>query len=463
MNTSKACRSFGNRHGWEEYSEKLLVEYRQCIEEGKDVAFLEPLIRNVAALPISAYKTDFSDVLFHMLEDAPIRSDYPYEEPDELCDIEKLCRSDIDVTFTMPDEETLRQKIMGAWVGRICGCLLGKPIEGFKKEKIRKILELTDNYPMRDYIRKASFTDQIGKDCEFPYQTHHSLIDSVQDYCPADDDINYMVIAMDLVQRFGRDFTSSDVKWIWLKSQIKDAYCTAERVAYINFVNGFEPHDSALYKNPFREWIGAQIRGDYFGYINPCDPKTAADMAWRDARISHVKNGIYGEMFVAAMIAAAASKEKLPMADLIRVGLASIPATSRLHAEISEMLTDAKAGVDYEGAMAKINAAYDDHDGHDWCHTISNARIVCAALLYGNDDYTDSIGKAVQVGFDTDCNGATVGSIIGMRGGIDCIDKKWYEKLSKGFKTMIFGKEHYSFEDAVEITMHHMPEKEQAK
>jgi ADP-ribosylglycohydrolase len=271
---------------------------------------------------------------------------------------------------------------------------------------------------------------------------------------PVDDDTNYVVLAQRIVEENDRDFESDDVAAAWLKYQSVQSYFTAERIAYINFINCIEPPSSAMYKNVCREWIGAQIRGDYFGYICPGNPEEAAEMAFNDARISHVKNGIYGEMFVSAMIACAAITDNIE--DIIKGGLAQIPASSRLYEAVMKIYDDYKNGVSLEDCHNYIHSQYDEHTDHGWCHTISNAMIVVAGLLYGEGDFGKSICTAVGMAFDTDCNGATVGSILGMRGGIDCIDDYWKKPINNKIYTSIFGVDTVNIEEAVEKTLEHI-------
>lgn len=440
-------------HPWELYSSDLLTEYRQSQEEGKNVAAYEQIFIAVSQLPANTYKEQISDVLFHMAAEAEQIPDYGYIEPSDLDRIHQLCRPLTETAANTKQIRTIpREKIEGAWVGRICGCLLGKPIEGIRTNELIPLLKTSNNYPMHRYIESGDITDELCAAFQFRLQGK-CYADTIS-CAPADDDTNYTVLAAQLVEKCGRNFTSSDVGGIWLESQPKSAYCTAERVAYKNITNGYLPPASALYKNPYREWIGAQIRGDYYGYINPGNPQAAADMAWRDASISHVKNGIYGEMFVAAMIACAAVSDDLET--ILLTGLSCIPATSRLYGVVSQILENYRDHRSEAECFKGIHARFNEFDQHDWCHTISNAAIVAASLLYGEGDYTRSICRAVQTGFDTDCNGATVGSIIGMRNGIGGIDRKWYEPLKGELDTTIFGTGRIRISDLVDLTIKHL-------
>ena len=111
--------------------------------------------------------------------------------------------------------------------------------------------------------------------------------------------------------------------------------CTAETQAYRNMVIACDQFRRAKpgerddqtdwnwvthHLNPYREWIGAYIRTDSFAYACPGNMELAAEFAWRDTRMTHAKNGIYGEMFMAAMIAAAFVYDD-PMS-IVQAGLA---------------------------------------------------------------------------------------------------------------------------------------------
>ena len=66
---------------------------------------------------------------------------------------------------------------------------------------------------------------------------------------------------------------------------------------------------------------------------------------------------------------------------------------------------------------------------YDPVHTNNNAALCAAVLLFAGDDYEKGITTAVLGGWDTDCNGATVGSILGAKLGAQAIPAHWTEPL----------------------------------
>ncbi|MBQ7010219.1 MAG: ADP-ribosylglycohydrolase family protein [Clostridia bacterium] len=450
-NTATIRPQYESIHNWEFYSSNLITEYTQSTEEGLDIERYKDVFLSVAQLPKDEIKKKLGDVLFELVANARQKEGYSYNEPSDLNGILALCSKHKDnIGKTAPDAD----KITGAWYGRICGCMLGKTVEGVRTHELIPFLKDSENYPMHRYIYSTDMekTDLSKYKYGFASRAFADKINGM----PVDDDTNYLVLAQLIIERYGRDFSPFDVSRAWLDRQKKDAYCTAERVAFCNFVKGYAPPASAVYKNPYREWIGAQIRGDYFGYINPGNPEKAAEMAWRDASISHTKNGIYGEMFVSAMLAVAAVRND--MREIVLGGLDYVPRTSRLYEAISTILSLHKAGTSEKECFEYIHSKYDENTAHGWCHTIPNAMIVAAALLYGNGDYGRSICMAVQTGFDTDCNGATVGSVIGMARGIDCIDKCWTDPINGILHTSIFGVGTVKIADMIEKTLKHASE-----
>ncbi len=367
----------------------------------------------------------------------PLRQDFPHHEPDDLRGIRAARGRGPTVPRWRGSRAQLADRVRGGFLGRVAGCMLGKPFEGVDRASIRMYAEETGNWPLRTYQRQPTAAELRRILRRKPLRPIRSwqlafYID-LNDGFPSDDDINYTVMGMEVMRRHGTNFTPTDLASLWIQQLPALATCTAERAAYRNLLEGWLPPRSATRRNPYREWIGAQIRADFFGYAAPGDPARAAGWAWRDASISHVKNGIYGEMWVAAMLAAAFVLEDWPA--VIRAGLAQIPRRSRLHAGIRQILALHEAGVLHEEVIDGIHREWNELTVHGWCHTISNAQIVAASLLYGGDDYSTTIALAVAAGFDTDCNGATCGSLWGVKHGEKALPRRWLRPLHNKLKT----------------------------
>lgn len=424
---------------WYCYYLAVHTELLQCRDEGK---FIPPDLKEKAVIFSRKYdvlleENEYTEVmkLIDDLESLPISEQSNFDEPNNLDEIHKLqkCYCNV-VSF---DKRIIENKILGAWLGRVSGCLLGKPVENWSHEDIKKIAVAGENWPIRHYLR--GIVPNINNDPFFDdsKSKNNCFIENINNFSPADDDTNYTVLYLLLLEKYGRSFTSFDVVESWLSNFCALSLCTAEQAAFRNFLNHILPPHSGFYRNPYREWIGAQIRGDFFGYINPGDPYTAADYAYRDACCTHTKNGIYGEMFVAAMIARAAVSED--MHDIIEAGLSVIPCTSRLYRNIEFIFSLYNRGYSYEDTINEIYKKYPANDLHNTVHTIPNAMVVATALLYGDNDFAKTLGMSVMPGMDTDCNSATCGSIIGMVLGADKIPTEFTAPINDTLCTDIAG------------------------
>jgi len=428
-----------------------LIEWMQCKDEGRDVERLKAVAEEIEN---HEHKDDplFGEAvaaIVEEMENAPILPDFPYEEPNDLESIRAarpVRRHDLHLTL---GEGDLLLRWRGAWEGRMAGCLLGKPVEGMRSPTLNKFLELTNNMPMNRFICKSDFNEQVIAEIN-PWMDS-CWGDNVPNGFPIDDDLNYTVFAMDLIRRRGKDFTSEDVINGWCGRIPAFSTFTAERVAYRNYIAGIPVPECGSYYNPYREYIGAQIRVDYYGYINPGNPEKAAEMAWRDARVSHVKNGIYGAMFIAAVIAAAAATDSPLTA--IEAGLDEVPQKCRLRMYVDKIIDLWKSGKEWDEAYHTIQGDFDEFNDYGWCHAAANSMIVTTALLWGNKDYGKSICLAVQNAYDTDCNGATVGSIIGMMKGIDGVPSYWREPCAGKINTIVFNKTHVTVDEMVQATL----------
>ena len=425
------------------YAAAILTEWEQARDEGRDVRRFLPEVQRLSKAAWTPEIEREAVALGEEMAKEPVPADYPFEEPSGLEAI-RAARPDGAKTFAPAAAD--EKRILAAWQGRVAGCLLGKPVEGMRRETLYPLLKAGNNYPMTKYIRLGDYTQAQREALQI--NPARCWADTLNGVAPVDDDTNYTVVGLKVLEDYGHDFQPVNVLEAWTRYLPMCACCTAERVAYRNAALCLQPPETATYRNPYREWIGAQIRADFFGYINPGNPERAAEYAWRDASISHVRNGIYGEMWVAAMLAAAAVTGDVD--EILDAGLSQVPKKSRLARDVAAVRGWYAEGVSVQEAMLRIHAQYDEHSGHGWCHTLSNAMIVTMALLWGGWDYGKTVCAAVECGFDTDCNGATAGSIVGMRNAE--VPDEWTEPFKDGLCTSLDGYPQVKLEEMAKIT-----------
>ena len=413
---------------WIDPVELVEHELRQLEEEGKDVS-----LHRVRWTKEKEGGTPALHLAKAFMEQLALLSGNPREnaEPSTLNEIVALCPSaPRDVGHVAKD--ILPDRIAGGWFGRAAGCLLGKPVEKIPRGGIREIPFSNSSWPLAGYFTEKGVPREILE--KYPWNRHYgreSLGENI--LCmPEDDDMNYPMLNLSVLETAGMAFSTEEIAQAWLGMLPVLSTFTAERVAYLNCLQGLTPPETATTRNPYREWIGAQIRGDVFGWVSAGRPLAAAELAYRDARLSHVGNGMYGEMFVSAMIAAACVVGT-PL-EAVEAALACVPVGSRLADAIRFSLALPKTEPAWERAVDRL---YERFGRYHWVHSINNTSLIVAALLYSDGDFEKAICNVVMGGWDTDSNGATVGSVMGTILGANRLPGRWIAPLHNRIRSSL--------------------------
>jgi len=373
------------------------------------------------------------------IKSLPINRTLAKAEPNDLLSIQKLRSSGPRRIWKSFNNKNYQEKLEGALLGRMAGCTLGAPVEFWSVDKMKALAEGNkEKFPPTDYWSYVPEpeTKRYGVSPRKKY-TRNGL-----DGVPVDDDIVYTLLGLLIVEDFGGDFSVEDVGKAWIK--YLPYACTAEDISLKNLKKGVLALNAANKNNPYCEWIGADIRLDPWGYIAPGWPERAAELAWRDAFISHRRQGIYGEMFFAAAISAAFAVDD-PV-EALRIGLTEIPRNCALSKAVKWALRIAPEIKNYQQARDAVENKF---KGMSPVHTINNACLTVFGITIGGEDFTKVISETVAMGMDNDCTAATAGSIVGAIVGKKRIPQKWYKNFNDTVHSYLIGKKKFSISGLV--------------
>ena len=161
-----------------------------------------------------------------------------------------------------------KDKVKACWLGKNIGGTLGAPFEGY-----RGVYDVT-------------------------YYTH----DLARGVLP-NDDLDLQLIWLHAAERYGKSLNAEILGEYWI------SYVTADWSEYgagkNNLRYGLMPPISGWYKNHNKDSCGCFIRSELWACLAPGHPEIAVRYAYEDAICDHADEGMYGEIFCAALESAA--------------------------------------------------------------------------------------------------------------------------------------------------------------
>jgi ADP-ribosylglycohydrolase len=315
------------------------------------------------------------------------------------------------------DFATYRDKVMGCWAGKNIGGVLGAPFEG-----------------KRQWNQVDFYTQDLSNGP------------------PPNDDLDLQIVWLAAVERYGRSVNASILGDYWLSFVIPNWVEYGSGKA--NLRAGLEPPMSGFVDNTYKDSCGCFIRSEIWACLAPGLPRLAARYAYEDAIVDHQGEGMFGEVFCAAL-QSAAFVESDPF-KLIDIGLSYIPEGSALARCVKKGVECFRAGLDIQEARKQIHNEAPGtfgiqgirlkdivREGNEGMavgapgfDAPENVGFTVAGWLYGKGDFGRALCLTNACGEDTDCTCATLGALMGIISGASKLPEKWTRPLNDKIATL---------------------------
>ena len=300
-----------------------------------------------------------------------------------------------------------RDMVRGCWWGKLVGGTLGAPFEG-KRGTV---------------------------DVDFYVQDDPSGIPN--------DDVDMQLVNLRACENYLNKVDAHILAEYWL------SYVSISISEYGSAKNNLKAHIappfSGAVNNPCKNSCGAFIRSELWACLCAGNPDVAVRYAVEDACVDHSGEGVYGEIFCAAMQSYAFIEKNIYK--LIDKALGFIPADSDLTKAVRIAVDCKKSGKTWKEARYAVlsevpgsfgisygNAVEDENDrrlplSEDFYDAPSNIALAVIGLIYGENDFGKAICIATGCGEDADCTAGFVGAVMGIVLGYEKLPKKWLEPL----------------------------------
>lgn len=302
-----------------------------------------------------------------------------------------------------------REQVYAGVLGKMIGVFFGRPIEGWPYEKIRDRFDIVDSY----------VNEVVGTPLHV-----------------ADDDLAGTFTFLNAAEDFEgnpRMLTAKDFGNAWLDYIIENRTVfwwgglgrSTEHTAYCRLKSGIPaPMSGSALTNgqAVAEQIGAQIFMDAYALMCPNDPELARYLVGQCASVSHDGIAVESAKFLASMESMAFEERNLYR--LLEKGL-DMSGNDQLKKIVTSVWEKTEKNCDFRQVRDWLerNYSYSFYPGN--CHVIPNLALIVASLILGGDSFAKAMQFCVSAGWDTDCNGANLGCLNGVRLGLSSLTEEY--------------------------------------